>query len=198
MTFNVVFLDFDKTIFDIKIPDYEVKRDLMRSELKQRYGVTSNLKPILEETHKLEEYHPGIRKFIFDKLTSMEMNSEVDIYPYTKSLLKKYSDSPVAIISNNCEAVIKRELKKSHLDNFVNVIISRDDQVDAKPSPEPLQAAWKLLLEQEIVESDALKTFLMIGDCWRDKESAAVFAQIQNCNYVFVTPDGISNLLNEI
>jgi phosphoglycolate phosphatase-like HAD superfamily hydrolase len=142
---TLAILDFDGTLFNIKITDFNGFRKTLSERIFLDTGHSTNLKPILKCLADLYNLNPNFAKKYYEKLDLLEVESECTIIPHTKSLLQKLKlkKIPVIILSNNCENVIKKALIKNSIGDLINDIYSRKIGLNGKPDPTILNTILK-------------------------------------------------------
>jgi phosphoglycolate phosphatase-like HAD superfamily hydrolase len=133
----IAILDFDGTLFDIKINDFDIFRKKLASAIFEETGFETNLYPILDCLSEVNSLFPEISKKYYSQLDNLEINSECEIKPNTKNILEHLNlkNIPIIILSNNCDKVIEKSLKENKLDLLVKEIFGRRIGFKGKPDP---------------------------------------------------------------
>jgi HAD superfamily hydrolase (TIGR01549 family) len=182
---TIAFIDFDKTIYDLQIPDYEEHRGLLAKTIKEKFNVETRLYPILEDTIKISESNSAIKKYVYDYIDDIEMKASGYFYDYAEDFLKDLAEKmPVVIVSNNSSRVIEERLKKQDLNKYVKYIYGRDTGDFYKPMKEVLEYCCA----QVDITPAAANNFIYAGDSWRDYQCVAHFAAKHSLNFSFIHP----------
>lgn len=182
---SIAFVDFDKTIYDLQIPDYEEHRGLLARTVKEKFDVDTKLYPILEDTIKISEKNNAIKKYVFDYIDDIETKASGYFYDYAENFIKALaSEMPVVIVSNNSSVVIAERLEKHGLSQYVKYIYGRDSGDFFKPMREVLEYCCK----QMNLSPGEANNFVYAGDSWRDYSCASNFASKNSLNYTFIHP----------
>ena len=180
---KIAFIDFDKTIYDLVIPDFEERRKELAIDLKTKFDVDTKLYPILEDTEKISGANGAIRKYVYDYIDEVENKASGYFYEYAENILKKISEKmPVVIVSNNNSVLIRRKLSESNLSEYVKYVYGRDTYDYYKPTGKVLEYCCSQV-QMQLTEIDK---FLFIGDGWRDYDCAHGFAKKNNLSYTFI------------
>lgn len=180
----IYFLDFDKTIANIVIEDFEKFRSDLRINLWRKYKIDNSLAPILNSIDEIEQINSKAATYCKIRLMDLEINANTKIYPYTKLLftyLNTINDVVTIVVSDNCYFVINEFLKLHSLN--VNLIVSRDNYNKRKPTCWPYVYALNCLninhLDHEIIS---------IGDSNKDLEGAKSLGNYlcREVNYVHI------------
>jgi phosphoglycolate phosphatase-like HAD superfamily hydrolase len=137
MTPTLAILDFDGTLFNIQVTNFDSFRNTLAEKILLETGHTTSLKPILKSLADLYSINPEYARKCYIELDLLEVKSECLIIPHTKLLLEKLKlkNIPVIILSNNCEEVIKNALIRNSLDGLIKEIYGRKIGLDGKPDP---------------------------------------------------------------
>lgn len=190
--YSVAFIDFDKTLYDLQIPDYEQHRQALAKQLRGEFGIETNLYPILEETARVSENKPVVRSFIHKYIDDVEHNSGGYFYDYAASLLKRIAETtPVIVVSNNSSEVIKERLAAAELLSCVSYVYGRDTAEFFKPKKEVLQYCCTAM----DLDPSQLQNFMFAGDSWRDYACASGFAAHYGLSYSFMHPSTLAGLI---
>lgn len=193
MSSTFAILDFDGTLFNIQITNFDFFRKNLAERILIDTGYTANLKPILRGLADLYSVHTEYAKKCYAKLDLLEIESECRIIPHTKSLLQqlKLKNIPVVILSNNCNEAIKNALIENSIDNLISEIYGRKVGVDGKPDPEILNT---------ILEKYSHKGFTNIVSCGDKRTDSSVLelSKIRSLGYkyYFCSPDNIKSIIN--
>jgi HAD superfamily hydrolase (TIGR01549 family) len=180
---NIAFIDFDKTIYDLEIPDFEQRRKELVKDVKEKFDVDVKFYPILEDTEKVSVSNNAIRKYVYDFIDEIENKATGYFYKYAESVLKKVSEKmPVVIVSNNNSVLISKKLAEYNLSKYVKYVYGRDTYDYYKPTGKVLEYCCSQL-SMPFSEADK---FIFIGDGWRDYDCAWDFAKKNGLSYTFI------------
>jgi len=180
---QIAFIDFDKTIYDLVIPDFEERRIELAKELKTKFDVDTKLYPILEDTEKISRANRKIREYVYDYIDEVENKATGYFYEYAEDVLKKISgEVPVVIVSNNNSVLINRKLREYNLDGYVKYVYGRDTYDYYKPTGSVLEYCCS----QMDMPLTGIDKFIFIGDGWRDYDCAHNFAKKNSLSYTFI------------
>jgi len=180
---KIAFIDFDKTIYDLVIPDFEERRIELAKDLKTKFDVDTKLYPILEDTEKISRANGEIREYIYDYIDEIENKASGYFYEYAENVLKTVSEEmPVVIVSNNNSVLIRRKLREYNLDEYVKYVYGRDTYDYYKPAGTVLAYCCSQL----DMPLTAIDKFIFIGDGWRDYDCAHDFAKKNSMSYTFI------------
>ena len=180
---KIAFIDFDKTIYDLVIPDFEERRIELAKDLKTKFDVDTKLYPILEDTEKISRANGKIREYVYDYIDEAENKASGYFYEYTENVLKTVSgEMPVVIVSNNNSVLIRRKLREYNLDRYVKYVYGRDTYDYYKPAGTVLEYCCSQL----DMPLTAIDKFIFIGDGWRDYDCAHDFAKKNSMSYTFI------------
>lgn len=94
---------------------------------------------------------------------------EIELYEGAKTLLAQLvGNKKIGIVSNGSRDIITKGLHYNEIYDIFSVIVSGDDVVNQKPSPEPLIKAFEAL-------GGAKEKYIMIGDSGNDINAAKAF-----------------------
>lgn len=180
---KIAFIDFDKTIYDLVIPDFEERRKELINKVKEKFNVDTLFYPILEDTQKISVSNSAIRKYVYDFIDDVENKAAGYFYKYAENVLKKVSEKmPVVIVSNNNSVLISKKLEEYNLSKYVRYVYGRDTYDYYKPTGKVLEYCCSQL-SIPLPEADK---FIFIGDGWRDYDCAFEFAKKNSLSYTFI------------
>lgn len=180
---KIAFIDFDKTIYDLVIPDFEERRKELAKNVKEKFNVDALFYPILEDTEKISILNSGIRQYVYNFIDDVENNAQGYFYDYAEGVLKKIAEKmPVVIVSNNNSVLINKKLLEYNLSKYVKYVYGRDTYDYYKPTGKVLEYCCS---ELAIPFQEADK-FVFIGDGWRDYACASEFAKKNGLSYTFI------------
>lgn len=176
MGIDLIVMDFDGTILKL-MTDYKEMREKMHSLFLEN-GVDVNFRPLYPKIEdafgKIRNMH-GVEKAEELRKSALSLIGEYEVagLDETKMIPEstdfiKYSHSKgkkLAIFSSNTKICIERGLQKFSLADYFDMIISREDVKELKPSSEGL----KRILDNFNTRSEET---IMIGDSPHDIESA--------------------------
>ncbi|MCM3113063.1 pyrophosphatase PpaX [Lederbergia lenta] len=164
---TTLLFDLDGTLIDTNeliISSFLHTLEIFQPGLYKREDVLPFLGPTLTETfvgidpHNAEAMTKEYRKFNLEQHDLLVKEFE-GVFETIRTLYEnKYK---LAIVSTKVRATVIKGLALTNLDQFFDVIISLDEVKHAKPNPEPLEKALKLLDSKP-------KETMMIGDNYHD------------------------------
>ena len=134
-------------------PEKYTKEDVlpfMGPTLKETFS-SIDLERVDEETERYRSYNLKNHDLLVKEFEG--------VYETVKTLKEK--GYKLAIVSTKMSGTIRKGLKLTNLDSFFDIVVAVDDVQNAKPHPEPIEKALKLL------ESTSQET-IMVGDNYHD------------------------------
>ncbi|MCW1296178.1 MAG: HAD family hydrolase [Candidatus Parvarchaeota archaeon] len=163
---KAILFDFDGTLVNIPINYKKIRLELKKLFL--IHGIKTDFKIILksiEKAYKIKD-HEKVNKLVneaFSIVTKYEISGAKRAKEVlgAHNLLKKLKEHgfKIAIISRNSYESIEIALKKTKLDKYIDLIISREDVKKIKPHPEMIKKALgylKLKSSEVLVVGDHL------------------------------------------
>src|SRR5699024_6781663 len=169
MQFETILFDMDGTLIDTNELIIESFKHTFRE-----YGLTFsrddmesfNGPPLVDTFQKILPEKADDMIQTYRKHNFANHAAYVKAFPYTREVVEQLQRQHVkmAIVSTKLRKSIRLGLKHAQLDDLFTTIIGLDDVTHAKPDPEPVQKAMKVL-------NASKDSTLMVGDNYHDIEA---------------------------
>jgi len=169
MQFETILFDMDGTLIDTNELIIESFKHTFRE-----YGLTFsrddmesfNGPPLVDTFQKILPEKADDMIQTYRKHNFANHAAYVKAFPYTREVVEQLQRQHVkmAIVSTKLRKSIRLGLKHAQLDDLFTTIIGLDDVTHAKPDPEPVQKAMKVL-------NASKESTLMVGDNYHDIEA---------------------------
>lgn len=170
MKVKAIVVDMDGTITKFNLNFMEARKQALEilEEMNLRTpDMTDQVSLYIILASLKEKLDPGtyatVRSRFYKLLEEMELKSarEVTLYPGARETLLSIRKRPVKLgmVTNNGRAGTNLTLKRLKLEGIFDVIVTRDDCEDMKPSPNPVRQVMKGLdakAEEGILVGDGL------------------------------------------
>ena len=211
LNIKAVLFDLDGTLTQHNI-DYQFARvkiveeinNLHLSRIDPNSGLTINamLYPLKRKMNKkdftiLLHRIDGVRE-----KCELELAKKVEILPNVQTTLKNLKDKGLktAIVTNNCLLAAKETITRFHIDNLIDVLVTRDDAFMGKPDSAIVE---KALVRLGINSEDAVFIGDSVVDIIAARNSNVVSVAIpsgptSSSDLLEYTPDYLINSISEL
>jgi len=160
---EAVIFDLDGTIIEYKIDVASGKRDLRRVIAKTGLNMDPTKVPIFELLEKAKEIlgdgFEGFKKEVYRVLDKYEVKAarEANFVRGARETLRwlRKREIKLALVTNNCLHAIKILNERLGIEEFFDLLLTRDDIEEIKPSPKGIKLA---------MEAMDVKNAIMVGD----------------------------------
>ncbi len=163
MKVEAVIFDLDGTIIEYKIDVASGKRDLRKVIAKTGLNIDPTKVPIFELLEKakkmLGDGFEGFKKEVYRVLDKYEVEAakEANFVRGAQETLRwlRKKEIKLALVTNNCLNAIKILNERLGIEEFFDLLLTRDDIEEIKPSPKGIKLAMKAM---------DVKNAIMVGD----------------------------------
>lgn len=171
MRLKAIFFDWDGTLLDSVPAAFKIYQIIMKKYKNADLSLSFFRDTFCANYHKYYDVN-GIAKDKWEEVDRFwlklfeEMEESIPLFSGVKELISEMDRNglKIGLISNGSGGRIRRELKEHNIAGFFDIVITQDEVVEFKPSPEGINYALRII-------NLAPKECLYVGDMVEDIEA---------------------------